>query len=180
MEAETAECIGCNHRFDKPEMREISWSESSGYSIGIFGGILGDKKGKGGSARQYFRKKSGWLCDECHARRKSTILSFALLVVGGLFGWHSFYGGRFFKGILYLILAFLGMEFIAILLSDLYLGLVDDPSVFATLINSSAGLVEEPLRFVAFGGVCFMLLLDFIEHVTFKLSDRGGLPYKFV
>ena len=180
MKAGTSECVGCNHRFDKPDMREISWSESSGYSVGIFGGILGNNKGKGGSVRQYFRKKKGWLCDECHAGRKSMILSFALMVVGGLFGLHSFYGGRFLKGILYLVLAFLGIEFIAILLGDLYFGLVNDPTVFASLINSSAGLVEEPWRFVAFGGACFMLFLDFIEHVSLKISDRNGLPYKFV
>lgn len=177
MSSGRAECMGCFERFSKNEMDKLTWHENSGYSVGLMG--IGSKR-KTGSIRQYFRKRTGWICENCNSRRKYYVVSLILLVFGGFIGLHALYGGRILKMSIYLVLATFGLEFIIVFASDKYFGLIEGDYATWQVLDFASIYLQQEVRFTAFLALSFLLFIDAVKHLTLQVRDPQGVPYRLI
>jgi|APSaa5957512535_1039671.scaffolds.fasta_scaffold26982_2 hypothetical protein len=197
MKAGTSECISCHNRFDKPDMKELTWSEASGSSVGIYN--IGGKKKKA-SARQYYRKKTGWICEKCNANRPRILTGIALLVTLGMTGLPYLISKRTGLFVVILLTGILGSPFFAgiegssgVALADMS---TDNMNIFQSLLVLLAsfwggyyeffagfvsGFSESKDIFVFPAGLHMLLVgLSVYEYFFFNAKDGKGVPLKAI
>jgi len=86
-------CISCHYTKPRDEMRQRSFSEKSGHSVGLAGNVGGMIKqggvmkarpgNKRGSARINYRTKKQWICNECWKGRPRWITTLLKTTIFG-------------------------------------------------------------------------------------------------
>lgn len=105
--------MACHIRKERTEMRQRSFVEHTGRSIGIWGSLNAKGSVRIGQ-RDYFRKKKAWICDDCWSSRPQWLTTWLMVLLFGPVYVPFFYRkeGGFF-GVLYMLtLGWFGIEWL--------------------------------------------------------------------
>ena len=75
-------CVACHIKRARTEMRERTFVEHTGRSIGIWGSLGGKGSTRIGQ-RDYFRKKKVWICNDCWKIRPNWMRTFLMVLFFG-------------------------------------------------------------------------------------------------